>query len=129
MRQLLAAVVFAAAATGSTLAGSGLVVAPHLDPPGTPVAHDHVLAAYRFPLYLMRLQERSFKGERFSLEAPLAGGTAALVLAFLVFRAPRLPRPTRRVIAFVPGPADREAQWRPVLPLAPPRANALRTVA
>src|SRR5438876_9481961 len=40
VRRLLAIAVFSLAATGSTLAGAGLVVAPHIDPPGTPAFHD-----------------------------------------------------------------------------------------
>ena len=57
MRRPLAIAVFSLAATGSTLAGAGLVVAPHVDPPGTPAFHDHMLAAYRFPIFLMHLQQ------------------------------------------------------------------------
>lgn len=129
MKRALAAVVFALAVSGATLAGSGLVVAPHVDPPGTPLVHDHVLAAYRFPIFLIRLQDRLYRGERFSLDqsGPAAGSTA-LALALLTFALPRLPRPTLRAVARL-GPAPlRPPQWRPEIPLAPPRAGALRSV-
>lgn len=127
MRLALATLVFALAAAGSALAGSGLVVAPHVDPPGTPRVHDHVLAAYRFPLFLVRLQDRLYKGERFSLDQS-AAASATLVLALLVVAVARLPRPARRVVARLRAPAVRPSQWRAELPLAPPRALAVRSV-
>jgi len=128
MKRALAALVFALALSGATLAGSGLVVAPHVDPPGTPLVHDHVLAAYRFPIFLLRLQDRLYRGERFSLDQSAMGaGSAALVLALLTFTVPRLPRPARRAVARLALPAIRPAQWRPELPLAPPRTGALRS--
>src|SRR4029077_1676136 len=63
VRRLLAIAVFSLAASGATLAGAGLVVAPHIDPPGTPAFHDHVLAAYRFPIFLMHLQQLYERGQ------------------------------------------------------------------
>ena len=129
MRRALAALVFALAVAGATLAGSGLVVAPHVDPPGTRLVHDHVLAAYRFPIFLMRLQDRLYRGERFSLDqTALAAGSAALALALLPFAVPRLPRPTLRAVTRLAAAPLRPSQWRPELPLAPPRARALRSV-
>src|SRR5207247_4251486 len=52
----LCGLVFALAAGSSALAAAGLAVAPHVDPPGTPLFHDHLLAAYRYPLFLLRLR-------------------------------------------------------------------------
>ena len=55
----LCTVVLALAAASSALAAAGVAVAPHVDPPGTPLIHEHLLAAYRFPLFLMRLRGAS----------------------------------------------------------------------
>jgi hypothetical protein len=121
VRRLLAIAVFSLAATGATLAGSGLVVAPHVDPPGTPVFHDHVLAAYRFPIFVMRLQQLYDRGPKLSFVSPLASGIAALVLCLLVFAWPRLPRPTRRPYADVAIPLISRALWSAPLLLGPPR--------
>lgn len=122
MRRLLAIVIFAAAATGTTLAGSGLVVAPHVDPPGTPAFHDHVLAAYRFPIFLMRLQQLYDDSVKLSMTAPLAADVAAMVLGLLVFAWPRLPNPTRRPAWYVRTPVLARPLWSEPLPLGPPRA-------
>lgn len=129
MKRVFRTLVFALAVSGATLAGPGLVIAPHVDPPGTPAIHDHVLAAYRFPIFLLRLQDRLYKGERFSLDqSGGALGSAALLLALLTFTVPRLPRPARRAAArLAPAPLP-ATQWRPELPLAPPRTCALRSV-
>ena len=120
--RFIAIVVFALAVTGATLAGSGLVVAPHVDPPGTPKYHDHVLAAYRLPIFLANMQAR-FDPRRGVLTEHLVDvATFSFVLALLVFVWPRLPRPARRPIAeFVPIHIA-GAQWRPLLVLGPPRA-------
>jgi len=122
VRRLLAIVVFSLAATGATLAGSGLVVAPHVDPPGTPVFHDHVLAAYRFPIFVMRLQQLYDRGPKATFVSPLASGIAALVMCLLAFAWPRLPRPTRRPAAYVAFPSIARALWSAPLLLGPPRA-------
>jgi hypothetical protein len=121
VRRLLAIAVFTLAATGATLAGSGLVVAPHIDPPGTPLFHDHVLAAYRFPIFLMRLQQLYDRGPKLELVPPLATAGAALVMGLLVFLWPRLPRPTRRPLAEMPMPLISRALWSAPLLLGPPR--------
>ena len=68
MARLPAILVFALAAGCATLASSGLAVAPHAHPPGAARYHDHLLAAYRYPLFLMRLADRVPDGLRF--EAP-----------------------------------------------------------
>lgn len=122
MRRLLAIAIFSLAATGATLAGSGLVVAPHVDPPGTSVFHDHVLAAYRFPIFVMRLQQLYDRGPKATFVSPLASGIAALVMCLLVFALPRLPRPTRRPSAYVALPLISRALWSAPLLLGPPRA-------
>ena len=121
MRRLFAIVIFSAAATGATLAGSGLVVAPHVDPPGTPVFHDHVLAAYRFPIFLMRLQQVLDRGPKLTVLSPLLADVALLVMGLLVMGWPRLPRPTRRPAAFVALPHLSNALWSAPLLLGPPR--------
>jgi hypothetical protein len=123
----LCAVVFALAAGSSALAGSGLAVPPHIDPPGTPRFHDHVLAAYRYPLFLLRLKmlNRRPDGPAWTLEFPGQLALDALVLATLAVVIPRLPRPTRRAIAVLPGVRLRGPQWRLGAPLAPPRASLL----
>lgn len=122
MRRLLAIAIFAAAATGTTLAGSGLVVAPHVDPPGTPAFHDHVLAAYRFPIFLMRLQQLYDDSVKLSMTAPLAAELAATVLGLLLFAWPRLPRPARRPGWRLTTPLLARPLWSEPLPLGPPRA-------
>ena len=115
-------VVFSLAATGATLAGSGLVVAPHVDPPGTPVFHDHLLAAYRFPIFVMRLQQLYDRGAKLSMVAPLATSLATLVMGLLAFAWPRLPRPARRPAGYVAVPLISRALWSTPLLLGPPRA-------
>src|SRR2546428_4903195 len=95
MRALRIAV-FALAVTGATLAGSGLVAAPHVDPPGTPLFHDHVLASYRFPMFLMTLNQRLQGFPKLTSLAPLSTTLASLVMALLVLAWPRGSQPTRR---------------------------------
>ena len=121
MRRLLAIALFSFAATGSTLAGAGLVVAPHVDPPGTPAFHDHVLAAYRFPIFLMHLQQIYAGTPKFTMEWPLTTSLAAVAMGLLVFAWPRLPRPTRRPTAYIPIPLISRALWSAPLLLGPPR--------
>jgi len=121
VRRLLGIAVFSLAATGATLAGSGLVVAPHIEPPGTPLVHDHVLAAYRFPIFVMRLQQLFDRGPKATFVSPLASGIAALVMCLLVFGWPRLSRPTRRPSAEVAAPLISRALWSAPLLLGPPR--------
>ena len=120
MRRLLAIGVFTLAATGSTLAGAGLVLAPHVDPPGTPAFHDHVLAAYRFPIFLMHLQQLYDRGQKLTMGSPFAA-SLAVAMGLLVFAWPRLPRPTRRPTTDVPIPLISRALWSAPLLLGPPR--------
>ncbi len=121
MRRLLAIAVFSLAASGATLAGAGLVVAPHIDPPGTPAFHDHVLAAYRFPIFLMQLQQLYARTPRLVIEWPLTTSLAAVAMGLLIFAWPRLPRPTRRPTADIPIPLISRALWSAPLLLGPPR--------
>lgn len=128
MRVLIAAVL-ALAAVGAVLAASGLAVPPHVDPPGTPGVHDHVLAAYRYPLFLMRLKMLSHPvaGPGWTLQTPGGLELGGLVLATLALVVPRLPRPTPRAVALLTGPVLRVAQWRRDAPLGPPRRSLLAT--
>jgi hypothetical protein len=122
VRRFLAVAIFALAASGATLAGAGLVVAPHVDPPGTPAFHDHVLAAYRFPIFLMRLQQLYAGEPKLTMVSPLATSLAAVAMALLIFAWPRLPSPTRRPSAEMPIPLISLALWSAPLLLGPPRA-------
>lgn len=119
--RLLGILVFSLAATGATLAGSGLVVAPHVDPPGTPPSHDHVLAAYRFPIFLMTLSQRLQGVPKLTFITPLAMSLATLVMALLVFAWPRIPSPARRPVGYIAAPAIARALWSTPLFLGPPR--------
>ena len=123
----LCALIFALAAGSSALAASGLAVPPHVDPPGTPRFHDHLLAAYRYPLFLLRLKMLSRRpdGPGWTMELPSQLALDALVLAALAVLIPRLPRPTRRAVAVLPSILLRAPQWRLGAPLGPPRASLL----
>ena len=121
----LCALVFGVAAASSALAASGLAVPPHVDPPGTPRFHDHLLAAYRYPLFLLRLKMLGQHpvGPGWSLESPGQIELGALVLASLALIVPKLPRPTRRAIAMLPAVRIVPPEWRAWIPLAPPRPS------
>lgn len=123
----LCVLVFALAAGSSALAASGLAVPPHVDPPGTPRFHDHLLAAYRYPLFLLRLKmlSRQLDGPGWTLERPGRIELGALVLATLALVIPKLPRPTRRAIAVLPALRLAPPEWRAWIPLAPPRPSLL----
>lgn len=128
MRALLAAVL-AFGAIGAVLASTGVAVPPHLEPPGTPRIHDHLLAAYRYPLFLLRLTMLSHpvSGPSWTFQTPGGLELGGLVLATLALVIPRLPRPTRRAVAVLAAPVLRVAQWRLDAPLGPPRATLLVT--
>jgi len=123
----LSVLILALAAGSCALAASGLAVAPHVDPPGTPRFHDHILAAYRYPLFLLRLKMLSHppNGPGWTLETPERMELGALVLATLALGVPKLPRPTRRPIATLPADDIAKPQWRAWLPQAPPRSALL----
>ena len=112
----LCGLVFALAAGSSALAAAGLAVAPHVDPPGTPLFHDHLLAAYRYPLFLLRLRmlSQQLSGPGWTLERPGQLELGGLVLASLALLVPKLPRPTRCwhcLLASGSGMADRSGRW------------------
>ena len=119
----LGALIFAVAAASSTLAATGLAVAPHVDPPGTPRLHDHLLAAYRYPLFLLQLRAAATHASEpgWSLETPGETELAALALATLAVTIAALPRPTRRAVARLEAVVLAASQWRPGAPLGPPR--------
>ena len=126
----LGALVFALAAASSVLAASGLAVPPHIDPPGTPQLHDHLLAAYRYPLFLLTLrmlsQHASGPPEAgWALETPSQLQLDALVLATLAVIVLKLPRPTRYGVALLATIRLQTAQWRMGTPPGPPRACLL----
>ena len=123
----LCALVFLVAAASSVLAASGLAVPPHVDPPGTPRFHDHLLAAYRYPLFLLRLKMlgQPPAGPGWSLESPGQIELGALVLATLALIVAKLPRPTRRTVAVLPAIRIVPPEWRAWIPLAPPRPSLL----
>ncbi|HVR88247.1 MAG TPA: hypothetical protein VHG53_01715 [Candidatus Limnocylindria bacterium] len=123
MARWLAAAVFALAAGSAALSGSGLAVAPHAHAPGTPSYHDHLLVAYRYPLYLLQLKllAHPAPGPRWSLGGDATGAGASLVFGLLVFAAARLPRPSRRAVADVAPPRIARPQWRPARIHGPPR--------
>lgn len=123
----LGALVFALSAACCALASSGLAVPPHLDPPGTPRFHDHLLAAYRYPLFLLRLKVLSQRpdGPGWSLDEPAQIELGALTLATLAVLVPKLPRPTRRAIAVLAAIRIAPPEWRAWIPLAPPRRSLL----
>ena len=126
----LCALVFALAAASSALAASGLAVPPHVDPPGTPRFHDHLLAASKYPLFLLTLRMLSQPANDprpavWTLEDPSQLQFDALVLATLAFMVAKLPRPTRRAMAVLRYVGLRDPQWRLGAPLDPPRTYLL----
>lgn len=123
MRRILAILVFATAAAAATAAGSGVVVAPHVDPAGAPLFHSHVFAAYRLPLFLGVLRARYDPRQGLvSLQSIAETALATLVLALLALRWPRLPRPALIAVAEVASARIARALWRSPLILSPPRA-------
>ena len=121
MRRALAVLVFAVAAGTATAAGAGVIVAPHVDPPGTPLFHSHVLAAYRLPLFLGVLRARFDPKQGLVTSADNIFEAATMVLALLALLWPRLPRPTLTAVAEMPPARMRRALWRSPLILGPPR--------
>ena len=122
MRRALAILVFALAAGTAAFAGAGLVVAPHIDPPGTPLFHTHVLAACRLPLFLGVLRARYDPKQGLVSASDSLFEAATMVLALLALLWPRLPRPTLLAIAEMLPVRIRRALWRSPLILGPPRA-------
>jgi hypothetical protein len=121
MRRILAILVFAIAAAGATAAGAGVVVAPHIDPPGTPLFHTHAMAAYRLPIFLGVL--RAKWDPKQGLASPTSAfDLATIALGLLIAPWPRLPRPTLHAVAEVARLRIARGLWRPPLLLGPPRA-------
>ncbi len=121
MRRSLAILVFATAAGAAAAAGSGVIVAPHIDPPGTPLFHGHVFAAYRLPLFLGVLRARFDPHQGLVSAQSVMELEATIVLALLALLWPRLPRPTLLAVAEL-GPARiARAMWRTPLISGPPR--------
>lgn len=123
MRRALAILVFAVAAGMATAAGAGVIVAPHIDPPGTPLFHTHVLAAYRLPLFLGVLRARFDPRQGLFSATDNLFEAATMVLALLSLLWPRLPRPTLIAVAELPPDRIRRALWRHPLILGPPRIS------
>ena len=121
MRRLLAILVFATAAGAAAAAGSGVVVAPHSDPPGTPLFHSHVFAAYRLPLFLGVLRARYDPHQGLVSAQSAMELETTLVLALLVLLWPRLPRPTVLAVAELATARVARALWRTPLIIGPPR--------
>ena len=121
MRRFLAILMFATAAGASAAAGSGVVVAPHIDPPGTPLFHSHVLAAYRLPLFLGVLRARYDPHQGLVSAQSVMELEATLVLALLALLWPRLPRPTLLAVADVTPRRIARGLWRTPLIIGPPR--------
>ena len=120
MRRILAIVVFATAAAGATAAGAGVIVAPHIDPPGTPLFHAHAMAAYRLPIFLGVLRAK-WDPKQGLVSSQSAFDLATVALALLALLWPRLPRPTLRAVAEIAALRIRRALWRTPLILGPPR--------
>ena len=101
MRRALAVLVFAVAAGMTTAAGSGVIVAPQVDPPGTPVFHTHVFAAYRLRLFLGVLRARFDPHQGLVRTESLFDTAAALVLALIaraLWHSPLILGPPRRAL-------------------------------
>jgi hypothetical protein len=122
MRRILAILVFALAAGAAAAAGSGVYVAPHIDPPGTPLFHTHVLAAYRLPIFLDSLRVRWDPRQGLLSDPDLFSlAMSGLVIALMAFAWPRLPRPSLFAVADLPRARIARALWRAPLILGPPK--------
>ena len=122
MRRSLAILVFAIAAGTATAAGAGVAVAPHIDPPGTPLFHTHAFAAYRLPLFLGTLRARFDPHQGLLTTTSVFDLELTLVLALLAVLWPRLPRPTLLAVADVAAARASRALWRAPAVTRPPRA-------
>lgn len=120
MRSALATLVFAVAAGSAAVAGSGVVLAPHTDPVGTPVFHRHEITAYRLPFFLGSADQPPEHAPVLSAQGvmPLEG-TLALALLAVAWLA--LARPALRSVGRPHPIGLPSALWRPPLLLGPPR--------
>jgi hypothetical protein len=126
MRRILAILIFATAAAAAAAAGSGVYVAPHIDAPGTPLFHTHVLAAYRLPIFLDSLRMRWDPRQGLLSEQDVFSlAMSGLVIALMWIAWPRLPRPDLVPIAELPRARIARALWRAPLILGPPRTVLL----
>ena len=123
MCRVLSVLVFAIAAGAATAAGTGAVLAPHVDPPGTPLFHSHVMAAYRLPIFLGALRARYDPHQGLLSPTSVFDLEATLVLALLALLWPRLPRPTLIAVAAVGAARISRALWRVPQLTGPPRAS------
>ena len=121
MRRFLAIIVFAVASGAATAAGAGVAVAPHVDPPGTPLFHQHVFAAYRLPIFLGVLRAKYDPHQGLMSPTSVFELESALVLALLAMFWPRLPRPSLLAVADVGPLRITRALWRIPLITGPPR--------
>lgn len=121
MQRFLLILILAIAAGAATAAGAGVVVAPHIDPPGTPLFHQHVFAAYRLPLFLGVLRARYDPHLGLVSATSVFDFEVTLVLALLAMVWPRLPRPTLLAIAEVATARIARALWRAPQLTGPPR--------
>ena len=122
MRRLLAILVFTIAAGAATAAGAGVAVAPHIDPPGTPLFHAHTFAAYRLPLFLGVLRARYDPHQGLLNTTSVFDLEMTLVLALLALLWPHLSRPTLLAIADLEALRISPALWRVPHLTGPPRA-------
>ena len=122
MRRSLAILVFAIAAGAAAAAGAGVAVAPHIDPPGTPLFHTHSFAAYRLPLFLGVLRARHDPHQGLLNTTSVIDLEMTLVLALLTLLWPRLPRPTLLAMAELGALRLCRALWRVPHLTGPPRA-------
>ena len=127
MRRFGAALVFAIAAGAATAAGAGVVVAPHVDPPGTPLFHQHVFAAYRLPLFLGVLRARYDPHQGLVNATSVFDLEATLALALLALLWPGLPRPTLLALAEVAPARIARALWDAPQLTGPPRRSLRAT--
>jgi hypothetical protein len=123
MRRFLGVLVFATAAAAASFAGAGVVVPPHVEPPGVPLFHTHVLAAYRLPLFLGVLRARFDPHQGILTQQSMLELEATFALALLVFVWPRLPRPDLLALGEVAGAKLARALWRSPHILGPPRLS------
>jgi hypothetical protein len=121
MRRWLAILVFATAAGAATATGAGVAVAQHVDPPGTPLFHSHVLAAYRLPIFLDVLRVRLDPHAGLLRTTSVFDLEAGIALALLAFVWPRLPRPAPVRIAPVTAARIAGPLWRAPQLTGPPR--------
>jgi hypothetical protein len=123
MRRVLAILIFAVAAAAATAAVAGVAVAPHVDPPGTPMYHTHVLAAYRLPIFLGVLRARYDPHQGLVTTTSVLDLESTLVLALLALVWPRLPRPALLAVADVGPRGIARALWRAPHLTGPPRRS------